>query len=136
MKTARIVLKKLARRHEDAVVRDPALLPAKLSARLARDLGRELGGGWTVEVTASSTSMPRSWDFANLTDLLVTAPGGRPSRVSIRVNVVVGTAYPPTLSEASANAALDGMTLTTRGAAPDEAIRTLIGEVAEQLGGR
>ena len=56
-------------RPADREVTNLALLPSDLSARYVYDLQRHIGHRARIEVVSSETTMPRGWDYGNITHL-------------------------------------------------------------------
>jgi len=118
-------------RHEDAVIRDPMLLPDALSRRYAGDLRAQLGKGAKVQVVDSHTLLPRGWDFANITQLRVATPNREQVPITIRLNVAG--------NESSGNATIDapgwgGTVAVARANTAEEAISAIVAELAGYLG--
>ena len=70
---------RIPRRHEDALVKDPAHLPNAMAARYTKDLKRL---GVAAQVTDSRTILPRGWDYGNITSVQV---DGAPYEFKINV---------------------------------------------------
>lgn len=72
-------------RPADREVTNLALLPNDLSARYVHDLQRHIGHRARIEVVSSETTMPRGWDYGNITHLEIT--GREPVPVTIVLHV-------------------------------------------------
>ena len=70
---------RIPRRREDEMIKDPALLPSTLSTRYLKDLKRL---GVKAAFVNSLTTMPRGWDYGNITTVSV---GGEPYEFKINV---------------------------------------------------
>ncbi|MGA8297091.1 MAG: hypothetical protein WB770_08630 [Acidimicrobiales bacterium] len=102
-------------RHEDDLVKDPTLLPSALADRYERELPQ-------FQAVSSRTTMPRQWDFGNVTELSSGA-----TTIVVTLNVAQG--------EVSGNATIDGMVIAqARASTADAAISRLMGDVAFELG--
>lgn len=109
------------RKHEDQLVTDPVMLPAKLSARYVADLKK---AGVTSEVVESRTTMPRGWDYGNLTTL-------KSGDYLITFTVLVAHLD---LDQASGHAMIDSQVVSMQRAAKAEpVIAGMISDVADQL---
>lgn len=102
-------------RHEDDLVKDPTLLPSALANRYERELPQ-------FQAVSSRTTMPRQWDFGNVTELSSGA-----TTIVVTLNVAQG--------EVSGNATIDGRVIAqARASTADAAISRLMGDVAFELG--
>jgi len=101
----------------------------EISKRYAREIRAQLGKGTTVEVINSHTLVPRGWDFANSTQLMVTTRK-REVPITIRLNVAPG-------DQASGNATIDvpgwDGTIAVAGANTEEAISAIVAQLAGYL---
>lgn len=109
------------RKHEDQLVTDPAMLPAKLSARYVADLKK---AGVTSEIVESRTTMPRGWDYGNITTL---KSGDYLVTFTIQVTHT-------DLDQASGHAMVDSQVVSMhRAAKPEPVISGMISDVADQI---
>ena len=111
------------RKHEDALVTNPNMLPSKLATRYLKAFKRDGG-----EVLDSATTMPRGWTYGNVTTMRA---GGR--AIVFVVNVAAGTR--DSAPEASGNAQIDGaVSSVQRDPDPLVVIDRMIQDVRQQIG--
>lgn len=116
MEARRTKKSRFPHRHEDDLVKDPALLPSALADRYERELPQ-------FQAVSSRTTMPRQWDFGNITELT-----SGTTTVIATLNVGKG--------EVSGNATVDGRVIAqVRASTADTAISRLVADVALELGG-
>ena len=104
-------------RHEDDLVKDPNLLPSALAERYEHELPQ-------FQVVSSRTTMPRQWDFGNITEM-----SSGSTVISVVLNVAQGEVSGNITSPPGGR-----VIAQARASTADAAISQLMGDVALELG--